>query len=270
MITEPELVGGDEPERPRAWHAGPGERVPDGDPAEHPPAEDVTHGGEGGGSRWRAPGKGWQWALGGALLASVLWAGGLYAYSATTDGDPDTGPYRAVDDLCQVATLPKLTEVLGEKAPTRFDEEYRHPARDQSVCNMELVLKPGEVPAGLTTGNPAQDDLALTTNVMIVYTLHKKTDPGPEFDAAVAAEAKQMTREPERLEGLGERAYLIDDDGMYTTLHILDGQAVIELTSDTYRTEKENGNGVAQPVKRRGPLIEDARTLLKELRSGRG
>lgn len=265
MITEPELVGGDEPERARAWHAGPGERIPDGDPARRPPAEEVATGGG-----RRVPKKGWQWALGGALLASVLWAGGLYAYSATTDDALDTGPYRAVDDLCQVASLPKLTAALGKKAPTRFDEEYRHPARDQSVCNMELVLKPGEVPAGLTTGNSAQDDLALTTNVMIVYTLHKKTDPGPEFDAVVAAQAKQMTREPERLKGLGERAYLIDDDGMYTNLHILDGQAVIELTSDTYRPEEETGNGVPEPVKRRGPLIEDAKTLLKELRSGRG
>ncbi|MFE0422376.1 hypothetical protein [Streptomyces sp. NPDC058953] len=262
MITEPELVGGDEPEGPRAWRAGPGERIPDEDRdrAEWSASDDGDGDGDGDGDkggRRRPPPKAWVWALGGALLSSVLWAGGLYAYSAATDGDPDTGPYRAVKDLCEIATMEQITKAFGA-FDMKDDQEFPHPAMHQASCSLSSG-----------NGEEESDTSHLAVNVMIDYRLHKKTDPGPEFDALVTAEAGMMSREPERLKDLGERAYLVTDGEAYSVLHILDGQAVIRVQADSFMNSVEAVETPPEAVEHRNELIADVRTVLEKLRGGR-
>ncbi|MGW1277684.1 hypothetical protein ACWD4V_12105 [Streptomyces tsukubensis] len=273
MISEPELVGGDAPERGPLLPGPPG--IPDPPDGEHRDRDGDPDGGRGerlesGREGRRPPLKPWQWGIAGAVAASLLWAGGLFAYQATTGGDPDPGPYRAVEDLCAPAAMKELTAVLG-KVSSRDPEQFAHPAMDEAQCSLVLGADPA-VSSGLTSVDPATGVARkLSIGVRISYTLHRRTDPGPEFDARILARAKRMHIEAEPVPGVGERAYRTAE-GQDQVLHVLDGQAVLELQVYSYWTGEQDApppslEGVEES---RGALEADARALLEELRGGRG
>lgn len=67
----------------------------------------------------------------------------------------------------------------------------------------------------------------------ITYTLHKKTDPGPQFDASLIHPADQGSGEQtlKLVPEVGERAYLVSQaGGDNPVLEVLDGQAVLSLS----------------------------------------
>ncbi|MGW6461933.1 hypothetical protein ACWF94_39395, partial [Streptomyces sp. NPDC055078] len=212
MISEPELVGEEEPPGRSQFPGGaiPGQRDPDVvlDVVLSPDAE----------PRPRPPLRAWLWALGGAVTASAVWAGGLYAHSGQ---DPDVGDYRVSRNLCLDAGMKAVSTVLGPVG-TREPLTREHPTRDFATCS-------------LTFENPDQQQRVefMPAGVFIEYTLHRRTDPGPEFDAAASADSL-LGRDPvtlERVEGLGERAYLLKGgDGLPPSLYVLDGQAVLSMS----------------------------------------
>lgn len=236
MISEPELVGGD------GGHA-----------FEVPLPEEPA-------PRSRPPLRPWLWGLGGAVVASALWAGGLYAYHAAEDGGPGTGPYGTVDDLCPKTELKALTAIYGE-VQSREPDTRAHEALDRASC-YAFFQGPS------TEENPGT---GLSVSASAVYVLHKKTDPGPEFDGVVATESEMMHSTSRQVPDLGERAYLIKGDG-HVTLQVLDGQAVVRMSLDMYRTEPPGptGQSESEPLPDLADsgdlLVADARALLTELK----
>ena len=282
MISEPELEGeqaGDEQSLPAPRAGADSSGLPpgagserDGDRDEDTEARETLAGA--GGRALPARRAALVWALGGALVASGAWLGGLYAYRHT---GPDMRGYRVSRNLCLDADLTALSAILGTKrSPHAAVAE--DPALDQAVCSVDMGPAPsGSGPFGEEPGDgPAPDAQATThSDVDVHYTLHRKTDPEPEFDAALTGPAPDGVTYHQRLvPDLGERAYVVTDSlGNTTQLKILDGQA--EFTIDVKRfTEYGHGSGAgnqymmapADPALALPAVVHDAKELLTRLR----
>ncbi|AVH95701.1 hypothetical protein GCM10010497_04870 [Streptomyces cinereoruber] len=223
MISEPELVGGGGFERPEVLTEAPPSRPP----------------------RARRP---WLWALGGAVAASAVWGGGLYAYERAKPTGPDLGGYKEVDDLCGKAGLEALAGVLGKRS-----EEGAGPLVDDPTLHRRSCM--------LTFGSP---ETGYSGN--IVYTLHKATDPGPEFGAW-----GKYYELATPIDGVGEKALFDDRGGEGGELRVLDGQVEIELSVSRQYVTDENGELVqeTEPVDLSGievPMTQDLLALMAELR----
>ncbi|MFD0370331.1 hypothetical protein [Streptomyces sp. NPDC127114] len=234
MISEPELVGGG------------GFPDPVAPPLPHPPP---PAGQDTAAPRARRP---WTWALGGAMVASAVWAGGLYAYERGQDGGPDLGGYRTDRDPCQVAKAEGLAAAFGPKGVSP-DEPLKvdHPALFQWSCSVTLASKP------------------ITYTLHISYDLHRVTDPGPEFLAV--REDPQLLGGGERISGIGEVAYF---GGAYeeNSLTVLDGQAVLSMSLQPMDDFDEDTNQPIEapeldPAAMQTYLVEDMRQLMTALRS---
>ncbi|MFF9911943.1 hypothetical protein [Streptomyces sp. NPDC013457] len=191
MISEPELVGG--VAFPTAQVLDPEAREP-GEPRE-PKAS--------------RPRRSWPWALGGAVVASAVWAGGLYAYERSQDEAPDLRGYRTVDELCEKAELKALSVVLGAKSVDHEIPTTKHPALDQALCFA-------------TMGSPETG-----FSVEVAYDLHKVTDPEPEFEPRLGV----WNEGAESVEGLGERAFVHREaENGSAWIRVLDGQAELMIS----------------------------------------
>ncbi|MFD7899669.1 hypothetical protein [Streptomyces sp. NPDC059743] len=210
----------------------------------------------------RAP---WLWALGGAVVASAVWAAGLYAYGPA---GPDLGGYRISRNLCLDAELPALSAFLGKPQLPRaaVDEQL---AIDRAYCTLTLM--------GSRRDEAKNDSGPVPyTGVDINYTLHKRTDPGPEFDATVTqlAPGGAPERRVMRIPDLGERAYLVTDPSRDTReLKVLDGQAVLTIAvshSVNYTVDPATGEyQVPEPADFSGiepAMVEDMRDLMDALK----
>lgn len=97
------------------------------------------------------------------------------------------------------------------------------PALDHLQCSIHLR------PDMETAGDGAGWFVDYTVSVNV--TLHKKADPGPEFDAErrVTGLGVVAEEEVEALAGIGDGAYLITSDLSSTELRVRDGGAVLSL-----------------------------------------
>ncbi|THA79856.1 hypothetical protein [Streptomyces sp. A0592] len=228
MISDPELDGAGET-RP----AQPAART-----EESPP-----RGREAAGAGARRP---WLWALVGAALASAVWAGGLYAL-----GDRLAAPqlsYRATENLCQDFEARALSRIAGDLHRYRpANRQSDHPAVRRAFC----TLQNGESVSTLTVR--AQVDL------------HRKTDPGPEFDVPSAwSPAEAGAGRTEEVRGLGERALLlVGPRDTSVELKVLHGGAVFTVQADGIGGEP---NTPADTAALRAAMIEDGRALLAALK----
>ncbi|MFD6339251.1 hypothetical protein [Streptomyces sp. NPDC060131] len=277
MISEPELEGEDDgrrsgpqsspsPGSPLSPQSSPSPRSPLSPRAPEPPDGPGTVVGDGipvlPPRRVR-----WLWALGGAVVASAVWAGGLYAYDRT---GPDLRGYRTSEDLCRDADLSALSALLGGKSsPRPAVEEQR--AIDRSFCN--VTMAPGRPP-------DAKDDVLTRSyaSVTVHYTLHKETDPEPEFEATLTplALSQVIERRTKRVPELGERAYLMtDSDGYGPELKVLDGRAVlsIEVASESVTEGPPGGGQIAppdtepvDPAVLEPAMVEDMKALMAAVR----
>ncbi|MFE5911821.1 hypothetical protein ACFQ6B_22460 [Streptomyces wedmorensis] len=222
MISEPELVGGVEFDEPEVLTETPPPRPP------------------------RA-GRPWLWALGGAVLASALWGGGLYAYGQQKDPGPDLGGYKPVGPLCEVAELKALGGALGKRSQEGVGSVVDEPEISESSCYVTY----GQADTGPT--------------VSVTYTLHKVTDPGPEFETR----ARQFGI-LQKVDGVGEQAFYDDGGDQGGRLRILDGQAEIELQISTQMSMDVDGKLIeVPPVDLSGidvPLTQDALALMQALK----
>ncbi|MEV6729383.1 hypothetical protein [Streptomyces sp. NPDC051364] len=226
MISEPELEGEWDTGRPAT-------------PAEEPDAPR---------ERVRGPRTAWLWALGGAVLASAVWAGALVAQDRFGDPAPRIA-YRHVEDLCKVpltAVSASTVKLTGDYA--RHNE---HPALDWAYCEH---------------GAPYADG-RLSYGAEVSVQLHKKADPGTEFGADPAGlmglgRMASSGGEVEQVPGLGERALLTRRVGG-SRLEVLDGGAVFSLTVEWY-----GGQDAPDPDEDavQAAMLEDMRALMAALR----
>ncbi|KUH35765.1 MULTISPECIES: hypothetical protein [Streptomyces] len=199
-------------------------------------------------------GRPWPWALGGALVASVVWGGGLAVHQALDRG-PDLGGYRATDGLCAEAPLSSLVAAYGKRGATTSDDSTRHPALDRAYCSVQL----GEQPT--------------TYEVTIRYELHRQVDPGAEFDAKERQSLLDEGPEPQPVVGLGEQAYF-GDGASYADLVVLDGHTVLGLSVSLVHEYDLDGEDHESPDEQevpaltdvKGPMVEDMRKLMEVLR----
>ncbi|MEU0373182.1 hypothetical protein ABZ070_23530 [Streptomyces sp. NPDC006283] len=245
MISEPELVG---EERYGAAEL-PGQRSGTEDvvTTEDAPAA----------SRPSRPA--WLWALGGAVVASALWAGGLYVYETRA---PDLGGYRASADLCKDAELKAVSAVLGKREGEGYTWGNKHESVDDSGCSADMR------PVGYEA--PKDEDgveMGSMPSVTVGYTLHKKTDPGPEFEGTVAARHNYFgaTTKLTRIDDLGEHAYIVrDSDSSGITLEVLDGQAVLTMAAHS-DWDVDSGEPLTDMAEIEPLLVEDMKALMLEL-----
>lgn len=228
MISEPELVGGiDFPEAVAPLPVGQSEPKP---------------------PRARRP---WLWALGGAVAASAVWAGGLALYERQDQADgPDLRGYRA-EDPCAEAAFPGLSSAFGRKQESTNPLTQDHPALFRAECVVTLDAKP------------------VPYDVAVSYTLHRVTDPRPEFEARMADPLEGVG---DRISGVGQLAYVKDNDGGEMELHVVDGQAVLSFTLSPVLTYEEGEDVLPpappelDPAATRTFLVEDMTALMAELR----
>ncbi|MEV4684766.1 hypothetical protein [Streptomyces kurssanovii] len=258
MISEPELV----PE----GYFGAAEL-----PGQRPAADDVVAEDQGpAGPRRALPA--WLWALGGAVVASAVWAGGLYVHSAA---EPDLGGYRVSRNLCLDAELKALSAAMGERVGQGSAWRSTHESLDDASCYFEMRPTGYELPTD-EDGN----ELGSLPSVSVGYTLHKKTDPGPEFEGAVAArhtavEEAAVEESDEsvgddgtalrRVDGLGDMAFVVRDSGGIT-LEVLDGQAVLTMSTSS-DWDAETGEPLTDVADFEPMMAEDMKALMARLKS---
>ncbi|UQX02765.1 hypothetical protein [Streptomyces sp. RerS4] len=232
MISEPELDGAWPPERPgeRAWVDG-----ADGD--------DGSDSSEG---PLRAARRPWVWALGGAVVASAVWAGFLVAQDRFSDRPPPLA-YRHSEDLCEGSPLPAVSALTGRFGTGR-PRHAEDPRVDWSFCGLGTEIT----------------DAGFGYEARIQVELHKKVDPEPEFGAGPNGDpdAGAGFIEVQQVPGLGERA-LFDRNVMAPRLRVLDGGAVFTLTLREYR---DGGEAPLDEDALTAAMIEDMRTLMRRLR----
>ncbi len=212
----------------------------------------------------------WPWALGGAVMASVLWAAAWYAYGVE-DRPPDLRGYRLVDDLCADLPLKSIGAAIAPRRTTAEAESWtsRHEALDRIRCGVPLESRPA--------GERATGRWSVEYTVSVTVELHKKTDPGPEFEARnrdTGPGAEEEPR-PESVPDLGDTAFLRTSDDYGTELTVRDGGAVLTLYVSSYISyQDDDGDGetdegepdVPETAPYRSALISDMRGLMAELK----
>ncbi|MFF9338539.1 MULTISPECIES: hypothetical protein [unclassified Streptomyces] len=190
----------------------------------------------------------WLWALVGALAASVVWGGGLYAYGLREEPGPDLGGYKPVEALCERAELKALGAVLGARSENSTGPFMDTPAVSESSCSAMF----GPVESGQGVG--------------LTYTLHKVIDPEPEF----AARAEQYGL-LNAVEGVGRKAFFDDRGEDGGSMWILDGR--MELRIELYREQNFDDRGEpigsGPPRDLSGidvPMAQDALALMAALK----
>ncbi|MFE3072651.1 hypothetical protein [Streptomyces sp. NPDC059247] len=191
----------------------------------------------------------WLWALGGAVLASAVWGAGLYASEQRGERGPDLRGYKeSGGNLCGKTEFKALSGILGKPGGAGDGGLLNEPALHTSSCNMAF----GSTESGY--------QLSLT------YTLHKVTDPGPEFEAR--AKYYEL-RTP--IDGIGDQAFFDDRGGEGGELRVLDGPAEIELALYRQYSTEADGTVIQEtdPVDLSGievPMSQDVLALLEALK----
>ncbi|MFD7031759.1 hypothetical protein ACFWAR_27410 [Streptomyces sp. NPDC059917] len=241
MISEPEADAGWTTEVTGSAEGPPGS-----------PAQDLAEG-PGGAGRRAVRGGRWAWALGGAVVASALWAGSLYALGDRPDAPPMA--YALPEKLCDALKAKALTAAVGDlRSGNPTSQTADHPAMGWAMCMM---------------GSPSDTDRDVTYNVWASVQLHKKTDPEPEF--GVESPWMSLTNAGDRIPvpDLGERAVLArTNDGQGPELRVLDGGAVFSLSvvSVSVKARDPGAGDTVDYAPIEAAMISDMRDLMAALK----
>ncbi|MDQ0791747.1 hypothetical protein [Streptomyces sp. B1I3] len=216
------------------------------------------------------PQRPWLWAAGGVVTASALWAAALFLYGGG-DPKPDMHGYRLDQDPCPSLRLKSIGAAIAPREPTAKVESrlLHHAVLDRISCFIPLRPRVAAERAG--------DGWSIDYTVGITVALHKKTDPGAEFEAlrrvtdlGVDPEAKLET-----VPDLGDVAYLLSRDDGNSELRVLEGGAVFSLNLSAFtqyqsdeHTVDEAGDGPDTPdvSPYRSAMISDMRDLMAGLK----
>ncbi|TJZ56136.1 hypothetical protein FCH28_10760 [Streptomyces piniterrae] len=228
------------------------------------------------GSPGAAPGRGasgWLWAVGGAVAASAVWASVMFAAGAfSSEPSPDLAGYSYTSDLCAATSLtafkdahykPKQYTGTASKDPNPRHSGAQEKSMDTMWCDISMEQE-----------KASSSDYS-STFVYSTATLHKKTDPEPEFADGYRAYEKQdvsggYTVEP--VAGLGDEAFLVtrkengSSGSSYVILGVRDGWMTYQSTWSSYTstsgsTKQPSSTEVATMLK------SSATETLKQLRT---
>ncbi|WP_407837454.1 hypothetical protein ACE1OC_15070 [Streptomyces sp. DSM 116496] len=249
MITEPEFDGGSSglpgPEGPEALEGSQGRQGYAGSP--------------------RSGRRPWRWALGGALLASALWAGAWWA--ATPQDHSPPLRYALPLSLCDSAKLPATARLAERIAWDYTPRLWEHPGVDRAMCMLRTPPIDSEVPTRW-----------LAYEAQVSMELHKRVDPAPEFGADPGAVGWIGLGKPDfrSVPGLGERALISETEyGSEWRLTVLDGGAVFTMDVSVW-SGGEGEPSPDEPAPEEPPkpdsdavqaaMIDDMHGLMKALR----
>ncbi|WP_241721100.1 hypothetical protein [Streptomyces lydicus] len=186
---------------------------------------------------------GWLWAVGGVVAASAIWASLLFATGGfSSEPSPDLAGYAYTSDLCaDTAMTPFEDAHYKTKASTGTaskDDNPQHSGAqlkslDTMTCNISFEQ------------DGASTSAYSSTWLYNTATLHKQTDPTPEFADGYRSYEKQDTSvgyKVEAVPGIGDEAYLVTrrDDGSstssssYVILGVRDGWMTYQSTWSSY------------------------------------
>ncbi|GES29477.1 hypothetical protein AB0G60_07250 [Streptomyces angustmyceticus] len=198
---------------------------------------------------------GWLWALGGVVAASAIWGSVLFATGGfSSEPSPDLAGYAYTGDLCADTSLTPFENAhFRTKANTGTTSKDANPQHsgaqlaslDTMTCNVSFD-QDGTSSSGYSS-----------TWLYSTATLHRKTDPTPEFADTYRSYEKQDTSVAYRVEtvpGLGDEAYLVtrqDDastsNSSYVILGVRDGWLTYQSTWSSY-TSSSSGSTSNQPT----------------------
>ncbi len=207
-------------------------------------------------------GKGWLWGLGGIVVASAVWGGAVLAFggfgggsgsSGVAPGEPDLRGYAYSDDFCDAVDTAPFTEAgytvsakdsSGKRSYPDF-EGTEHPARDTMFCAQRFL------PEGVDEDD--YQDASMYSSV----TIHKKSDPSPEFTAGF--DTWRMTNpetsgegRKEEISGLGDEAWVSiepstpGDTSPTVTLRVRDGWVIGYFTWSQYVSTSSSSRSTAK------------------------
>lgn len=228
MISPPELVGG---------------------PDEGPPPETLDS--VGGPPRppllrlgdrlrdWR--GLPWVWALGGAVAASALWAGALYAVGG--EEGPDQRGYRLAWSSCDKVPLTSLRQKLGKRdTSTESVDLFEDPAINRLECRMAI-----RQPAARRGDDGNDEETGNVYQVTLHVEQHRRTDPGPEIEALLKSGRRGWggfeTEKLTPVKGLADRAFFVNNYRSGAELELVAQDGGVLLTLQLYG----RGNGEGPP-----------------------
>ncbi|MFP3988003.1 hypothetical protein U9R90_10945 [Streptomyces sp. E11-3] len=216
----------------------------------------------------RKPLTGWQWALGGAVVASALWAGTLFA-TGTIGNQADLRGYRLPADLCETTShnsLLKRYKFESDTKPTSYNSEQE--AIDQSQCSR-----------GFTDRESSRGDEYSTSGYLsATATWHKKADPEPEFASTYKAYEDQMfdgfKYKVKSVGGLGDEAYVVtetqdeddDDDPSSIILAVRDGWFTYQVRWASFSNDSDE-SAPPSPAAVVDTLKSDTRATLAALKN---
>jgi hypothetical protein len=217
---------------------------------------------------WGGVRRPWVWGVGGVVLASAVWAGGVRWWSVQHDGRPDLHGYVLGDSPCAGPTLKPLTDALKavDSEPVSPAAARLGTALDQIRCTLSV---------GAAAGEGATDRY----EVFVTIDLHRRTDPRAEFDDLVRVNGADLTpvEFAHRVAGLGDEAVAQTLSRQSEELKVLHGGAVFTLTLTGYSTDSISDDtrnalhggprSLTPDVGRFEPaLVEAMRNVMKGLR----
>ncbi|WP_241777667.1 hypothetical protein [Streptomyces sp. CT34] len=190
---------------------------------------------------------GWLWALGGAVAATAIGASVMFATGGfSSEPSPDLKGYAYKSDLCAATSMTPFENAhfqakpgsgsTGAGASGSSTENPQHsgvqqPSMDTMWCNVTLTPD--------SAGTAGYSSTWLYNTV----TLHKKSDPAPEFADSYRSWEKQEASvhyKVESVPGIGNEAYLVTRDdasnnnGSYVMLAARDGWLTYQSTWSGY------------------------------------
>ncbi|MEV0318569.1 hypothetical protein ACIBKX_10210 [Streptomyces sp. NPDC050658] len=186
----------------------------------------------------RKPTPGWVWGIGGAVVASALWAGALFAtggLGSGSGGDADLAGYAYAKNLCDATKLEAFQKEYELDTDSTATTHYgsRQKGLDQSYCSRKLK-------------DPEADaDSYASTYVYSTAVWHKATDPEGEFASEWKAYEDQSQKTygytTKAVSGMGDEAYLVteksgtDKDSLTSmTLAVREGWFTIQMHWSSY------------------------------------
>lgn len=211
-------------------------------------------------------GKGWLWALGGALTASVVWLVSILATGAlggSDDPDPDLAGYPFRKNMCEAAPLESFLEYYEERDTASPDYRFASQEKglDLSYCSQSLK-------------DPTADTSSYTsTMVAVSVEWHKGADPAGEFESRWRGYAQRdqdnRTHRVEPVAGIGDEAYRVTETGkddvlQGVTLAVRDGWLTYDMAWSQFGSDDSSPD---LSEKRISEMLEsDTKAALEKLR----